>query len=79
MMSAASWSQHQFEILAALRPVNSDDRNYMFQQMLEVRGTKLVSPGWLVQGVGTCDVQTWKVRHDNVIPDLSGTTHTPWT
>ncbi len=44
-------------------------------------GTTPVSPGWLLLGitVGRCDAQTLKLRHYNVIPDLSGPTHTPWT
>ena len=44
----------------------------MFQQMLGVCGASLVSPDWLVLGVtvGTPDLQTLKIRHYNVIPDL---------
>ena len=49
--------------------------------MLGVCGTSLVLPGWLVlRGtVGTGEIQTLVIRHYNVIPDLSGQTHTPWT
>ena len=37
-----------------------NNNKYMFQQMLGVCDTSLVSPGWLVLGVtvGECDVQT---------------------
>ena len=53
----------------------------MFQQMLGVYGTSLVSPGWLVLGVmvGMCDIPTLTTRYYNVVPDLSWPTHTPWT
>ena len=43
----------------------------MFQHMLDVCGTSLVAPGWLVLGatVGTCNVHTLEIRHYNAIPD----------
>ena len=52
----------------------------MFQQMLGVCGASLVSPGWLVLSVmvGMCHIKSLKITHYNVIPDLSGPTHTLW-
>ena len=52
--------------LLAQRVTSHKGRNnnkYMFQQMLGVFGTCLVSPGWLVVGVavGKCDVQTLNI------------------
>ena len=60
---------------------HNNNENHMFQQMLGVCGTRLVSPGWLVLGimVGTDDVLTLKTRHYNVIPAVSEPTQPPWT
>ena len=54
---------------------NNDHSKYMFQQMLGVCGTSLVSPGWLGVTVGMWDVQTLRIRHYNVIQDHSGRAH----
>ena len=53
----------------------------MFQQMLDVYGRSLVSPGWLVLSVmvGMCDIQTLTTRYYNVVPDFFRPTHIPWT
>ena len=54
----------------------------MFQHMLRVCFFQvLFCQAGLVLGimVGTGDVQTLQIRHYNVIPDLSGPTHTPNT
>ena len=57
-----------------LATCNISKNDCMFQQMLDVCGTSLVLPNWLILGVtvGTCDVRILEIRHYNITPVFLG-------